>query len=356
MQVTILGGTGSLGAYFAYHLVKSSHNVTIIGKENSLNLKQIAETGLTLEFCNETVFVPNYSFGFIGSYKNSILTIKQDLVIVSLKQPSLDIKIANQIMNITDENSVIGVISNGLPFYFLSNLNLRFKAHIEAVDLTGEILQLMHTRKIITIMPIMGSNIVAPGVIKVISPPDKIKTIIGAKFIDQMKLELISKAFDDAQIKSTVSNKISKNLLENLEFSLAVNVMSALLDKHNGQVFQDEENQVYIKYVIEFVNNLGNALGIKDLRDYDIFKSLNISEARYSSMHEDYKNAKVPEIKVIVSAPLELSSYLNLTFPTKPLEIIEELLFFKANNNSVSLEKIQEIYYESELAINITEV
>jgi len=96
--------------------------VNIIGKENSLNLKQIAESGLTLEFHNETAFIPSYNFGFIGSYDGSILTIKQDLVIVSLKQPSLDIKIANQIMNITDENSVIGVISNGLPFYFLSNL------------------------------------------------------------------------------------------------------------------------------------------------------------------------------------------------------------------------------------------
>ena len=346
MQITIFGGTGSLGAYFAYRLVKAQHNVTIIGRENSQNLKQIADIGLTIKFSNETVFVTSSSFGYVGAYNYSVLNMKQDLVIVSLKQPNFDLSIAQQIMNLTNSSSAIGIISNGLPFYFLTDLNLTSKTHIEAVDPNGEILQLMQNRQMMTIMPLMGSNIISSGVIKVVNPQDKIKTFVGGKLIDQGKLELISRTLDNALIPNIISDNISRNFLEKLQFSLSVNVMSALHNKMNGEVFQSEANQNYVLYIITFVDSLGEALGVKNLREFAAFKALNISEARYSSMHEDLQNGKMPEVKVIVSSSLELAYHFNLTIPTKPLELVENFLIAKSNNISISQEQIQEIYSE----------
>lgn len=353
MQITIFGGTGSLGAYFAYRLSKAQHNVSIIGRDNSENLKQILDIGLTIKFHNETVFMPSSNFGYVGSYNYSLLNIKQDLVIVSLKQPNFDINIAHQVMNLTDNNSVIGIISNGLPFYFLADFNLISKTHIEAVDSHGEILQLMRGKQIMTIMPLMGSNIISPGVIKIINPQDKIKTFVGGKLIDQNKLESISQILGEALIPNVISDNISKNFLEKLQFSLSVNVMSALLDQMNGQVFQSEANQNYVRYVVKFVNALAESLKVENVRDYNAFRALNISEARYSSMHEDLSHGKMPEVKVIVSAPLELAYHFNLSISTKPLEIIEELLLAKSNNISVSSEQIQEIYTQAELALEL---
>lgn len=356
MQITIYGGTGSLGAYFAYKLVKVQHNVTIIGRNNSQNLKQIAEIGLTVKFNNETVFMPSSSFAYIGAYNYSALSIKQDLVIVSLKQPDFDINIAHQIISITDSHSIVGIISNGLPFYFLADFNLSSKAHIEAVDPTGEILQLMQTRKVMTIMPLMASSIESPGVIKVVNPQDKIKTFIGGKFGNYTQLELISTTLNDALIPNNISLNINNNILEKLQFSLAVNVMSALLDQFNGQVFKSEANQNYTRYVIAFVNNLAKALGINNLRDYDKFKALNISESRYSSMHEDLVNGKMPEVKVILSAPLELAYHFKVNISTKPLELLETMILAKSNNISVPQEQIQELYKEAELAFSYNEI
>lgn len=355
MQITIFGGTGSLGAYFVYRLVKAEHNVTIIGRDNSENLKQILDIGLTIKFHNETVFLSSSNFGYVGSYNYALLTLKQDLVIVSLKQPNFDINVAHQIMNLTDNNSVIGVISNGLPFYFLRDFNLSAKTHIEAIDPDGKINQLMQASQIITIMPLMGSNIEYPGVIKVVNPQDKIKTFIGGS-IDQNKLELISHILDNSLIPNTISDNIHKNFLEKLQFALAINVMSALLDQHNGQVFHSEANQNYVRYVVQFVGNLAKALGIENLRDYNAFKALNISESRYSSMHEDLANGKTPEVKVIISAPLEIAYHFNISVSTKPLEILENLIFAKSNNTSISLEQIRELYHEAELALNETEI
>jgi ketopantoate reductase len=173
MQIAIFGGTGSIGAYFAYRLAKAQHNVTIIGRDNSENLKQIAAIGLTIQFHNETVFLPHSTFNFIGAYNYSLLNIKQDMVIVCLKQPNFDVIIAEQIMNLTDAYSAIGIISNGLPFNFLADFNLSSKAHIEATDPEGKILQLMQTREVMNIIPLMGSNTISPGVIKVVNPQNK---------------------------------------------------------------------------------------------------------------------------------------------------------------------------------------
>lgn len=241
-------------------------------------------------------------------------------------------------------------------FIFLAEFNLTSKTYIEAVDGGGEIFQLMQTRQLMTIMPLMGSNIVSPGVIKVVNPQNKIKTFVGGKLIDQNKLELISQTLNNSLIPNTISPDINKNFLEKLQFALAINVMSALLDQFNGQVFKSESNQNYVHYIIQFVANLAKALGIENLRDYNAFKALNISEMRYSSMHEDIANGKIPEVKIIISAPLEIAYHFNLTISTKPLEFVESLMFVKSNNISISLEQIQELNYEVKLALNETEV
>jgi ketopantoate reductase len=174
--------------------------------------------------------------------------------------------------------------------------------------------------------------------------------------MEQIKLELISQTLDQAFIPNIVSSNINKIILEKLQFALAINVMSALLDKLNGEVFQSEANQNYVRYVVTFVANLANALNVENIRNYDAFKALNISESRYSSMHEDLYHGKMPEIKVIISAPLELSKYFNLTISTRPLEIVEELLFAKSNNIAVSDAQVQEIYHESNLALQYNEI
>lgn len=353
MKITIFGGTGSLGSYFAYRLAKAQHNVSIIGRKNSENLKKIAETGLTIKFYNETVFAPNSIFTYVGAYNESSLTAVQDLVIVSLKQPNFDFNLAQQIKNLTDAHSIIGVISNGLPFYFLTDFNISTKTYVESVDPGGVIYQLMQDRKIVTIMPLMGSNIESSGVIKVVNIPERIKTFIGGNLEAS---ESVRDTLNKALIPNNISGNISKLMLEKLQFSLAINVMSALLDKFNGQVFQNEDNQVYVRYVISFVDNLAKVLGIEDLRNYQAFKALNISEARYSSMHEDFSKGRTPEIKVIVSGPLELAYHFNISTSTKPLELVENLLFAKVGDISPSMEQIQEIYTESKLALNLRAV
>ncbi len=356
MLITIFGGTGAIGAYFAYKLAKNNHSITLIGREGSKNLNRIKEFGLTLKMSNQTNFIPRSSFTYVGAYNYSTLITKQDLIIISLKQPYFSHTIAQQVLNLTNNNSIIGVISNGLPFYFLDGLNLVNKTHIESVDPKGEIIQLFKNNKIMTINPFMGSYIESPGIINVITLENKIKVDIGSKFIAKTKLDYISQIFNAANISTKINENIHAAILEKLQFALSINVMSALLNKSNGEVFDSENTQNYIKYIIKFTENIGKNIGLNQLRNYDKFKQQNISKLHYSSMHNDFKEGRAPEVKIIVSAPLELAYFFKnhnmINMPTKPIEMVEELIVAISNNNSVLPSQIEDIFHQAELALN----
>ncbi len=353
MLITIIGGTGALGSYFAYKLSKTEHNVSIIGRKNSQNLKQIAEVGLSVKTSNETDFIPRSSFQYVGAYNYSVFNITQDLLIVSLKQPNFNLRIAQQIMSLTDNHSIIGIISNGLPFYFLQSLNISNKTYIEAVDLQGEMSQTLQTRQIVTIIPIMGAHLESPGRVNITTVTHKIKVEIGSK--NETIVEPITQVFNHANINAIPNYHINKAILEKLQFALSINVMSALLDQSNGDVFEAPVTQSYIRYVIKFVNNLAENLGIENLRKFEQFKQSNISKLHFSSMHQDFKTGNFPEVKVIISAPIELAHYFqengSKTISTKPLEIVEELIIAKSHNISILQSQIEAIYRESTLLL-----
>ncbi|MGB4192119.1 MAG: 2-dehydropantoate 2-reductase N-terminal domain-containing protein [Rickettsiales bacterium] len=363
MLITIIGGTGAIGSYFAYNLAAAGNQVSIVGKEHSKNLQQISESGLTLKTDNGIYFTPNLNFTYIGAYNYSSLVTKQDLLIVSLKQTDFNLEIAKQIVNLTDEHSMIGFISNGIPFYFLKYTSLANKTHLQTIDPEGEINQILSSRNIITIIPLMGSHLESPAVVKITTPLSKIKVDVGSQFTNEESLELINQIFDKANINSNYNKNISKAILEKLQFALSINVMSALLNQTNGYVFEAKENQNYILYVIKFVNNLAQNLGIHNLRNYDTFKLANISKLHFSSMHKDMMDCKTPEVKSIISAPLELAYYFQeqgmMHLSTKPLEAAQELILTKNFDIFPSSKQIESIYAESILALkeeNITSI
>src|SRR5665213_2199106 len=178
-RITIIGGTGAVGAYFAKQLVSAGHSVSIIGKENSQSLKQIQKNGLTLITSDGELNIPPTEFSYIGDLAHLSKKEKQGLVIISLKQFDMSDEIAKQVAEITNENSIIGVISNGLPFYFLKGLNFR-KKHLDSVDEGGRITHRLKDRQIVGIQPVIASKIVSPGVIHVIRPLAAITVTLGS--------------------------------------------------------------------------------------------------------------------------------------------------------------------------------
>lgn len=360
MLITIIGGTGSVGSYFAMNLVNAGNKVSIIGRHGSESLHRLINSGLTVKTSKGYNFIPNSAFEYIGEFDESAITTKQELLIVVLKYPNINTSIASQIKHLTNEQSSIGIISNGLPFYFLQGLNLPGKNYIYAVDPEGEINQLLESRQIVAILPALGAHIESPGVAVVTTLIEKIKVEIGPlKPLND--ISIISQVFKEAGMDVIVNqDNIHKAILEKLQFALSINIISALIDQSNGYVFEAKETQGYIGYAIKFVNQLSLNLGIGQLQDYEKFKTKTISKLHFSSMHKDIAEGKIPEINVIISAPLELAEYFEENKTTgnaihispKPLEIVQELLLNKSKNILVSQDQINHLYEEANYYYN----
>lgn len=234
-KIAVIGGTGAVGSYFSTQLTNHPYTeVSIIGRRDSQNLSAVTENGLTLKTSEGEKVFPRSTFHSIDAVGHE----KQDMIIVSLKQPDMTISIAQHIMGLAHGSSIIGFIGNGLPFYFLEGLAVEGKDHIESVDAQGEIISQFKNAQIIGIQPIIAAEILSPGKVQITRPWSKVSVVIGA-LRKPLDLTLVAALFNASGIPTTVTESIHKIIMEKQQFALAINVLSALLEKTIGEVFDD---------------------------------------------------------------------------------------------------------------------
>lgn len=356
-RIAIVGGTGAVGAYFVYLLLKAGHYVSIIGKNNSGSLHQVQKKGLELYTSEGTVKLSPEQFSYIGTAEDFPKDNKQDLVILSVKQYDMSADLAERVVAITDKNSVIGVITNGLPFYFLRGLGLDI-GHLESLDEGGKISKVFEDRMLMSIQPVIAAQVISPGVIKITRPLATITVTIGAPEERMfLKLMLINKMFNEASIKTTYTESgLHKNILEKLQFAQSINTLSALLEKNIGYVFSSKETQAVILYVLALLDDLAYHLKIGPLRTYAEFKALKITNEHFSSLYHDFQVGKPGEIKAIVDSCIELGELLqglgkSLELSLEPLEMLRSLLILKSNKQEVSQSALNVLFESCHLAL-----
>jgi ketopantoate reductase len=353
MKICIFGGTGSVGGVLATQL--ATHNqVAIIGRPNSHNLQIAIEEGIgILTEIEKRLYTPN-NFAYIGEFTEEIGI--QDLIIISVKQPDLDYNLIQQVKKISGSNTLVAIITNGIPFYFkLGLIRPQFESkYIDAIDPNGKILESLHGCKIVALHPIIAANIEILGTIKVSRPLDKIlftlSTPYGFHSQSAVNIQSIIEVFqkNKLQIKSS---SISSHyfILEKLQFTMSINVLSAILEKNLGDVFNDFKSQTVIKYVIDFCNALALSYGIKDLRDYEQFKKLEVTKTHFSSIYTDIAQNKPTELNAILNAPLELyeTQYKKgkVFFPDiAPLKMLKALLEKKISQQHIEDKDLDNLF------------
>lgn len=361
LRIAIIGGTGSVGAYFAKQLVSAGHCVSIIGRVNSRNLRQIQMKGLTLITSDGKLNIPATEFNYIGDLNHFPNTETQDLVIICLKQFDMSAEIAKKVSEITNGNSLIGIVSNGLPFYFMRGLNFT-KKYLDTIDSGGQITQLLNDRQIMGIQPVIASKVVSPGLVHIIRPLTTITVTLGfPENFSSRKIEELQELFNKANIKTTVTvTGLRKNILEKLQFALSINTLSAILEKNIGNIFDSEETQILIIYSIKLINQIALRLDLGTLRSYEQFKLITVTKEHFSSLYHDIKEGKPGEVKAIVDATIELVQFLEnnnrheVPMPdVKPLEILRHLLNQKAKNIEVNTLQLTKLFEACHVSLDL---
>lgn len=362
-RIAIIGGAGGVGAFMTWRLSTVPTNIiSLLTTKNSLDA--IVNNGLSIKTSEGVFNIPAKRFDYCGTVDDFSNT-EQDFVILCTKRSFKDEELAKQIKRFTHQCSVIGIITNGLPFNFLHQLPLK-TGHIESVDPIGNISHEFKERILMNIQPIIAAKIISPGLVEVSRPLHAISQVIGIlNTIHTSKLISITKLFNEAGVKtsSTTALELRKNILHKWQFALSINTLSALMNKDNGTIFNSVETQPFILYVIILLNIIAQNLGIGPLRNYNQFKLLSITKGHYSSLFHDLEAGKPGEIKAIVNSCIDLvdilqESGMSINIDLTPLrtliELLEELLEERRTTKKISEAKINVFFTQCFYALDET--
>lgn len=347
---TIIGGAGAVGSYFTYMMNNKGFNIIAIVRPDGHHSMAVLHLGLTLITSEGNKTVP--STVFRDNYEHST---KQDIIIITQKQPHLNAELIEEVLSIVSPGSIIGVIGNGLPFYFLESFNLQ-KHHLESIDPEGLIVQQLNGRCVIGISPLIAANIVANGVTKINRPLDKISVDIGipngSKNCNNSDIKNLAELMNEVGIKTAVKEPgIHLEILKKEQFAITANVLSAIANKTLGEVFYGEDFQSYIRYGVEIVNLVSTTLPIGPLRSFNEMKALPITTGHYSSMCRDINEKKNPEIKAIVNSLIEVSETLGFGLYLKPLYTAKEYLELRMHEQTITPDQLMTLADQSNEAI-----
>lgn len=332
-RITIIGGAGAIGSYFSLMLSQNHENeVSLILSNRGKAQSQADNFELLIKTSKQEYIVNRKNFKYITTDISDI-RLKQDIILVCLKQPNIDKALLEQIKNITDSNSIIFFMGNGLPFYFFHNA--KDKNLINSVDPDAKLTDILKNYNIMHMHPLIAASKTSYNETIISRPLDEIKISfheVNQKIgKEQIHLERIFKESGINLNFSTIN--FQKVILEKLQFALAINVISALTGATNYDIFMNEQHQEYINDCINFTQEIADKIGIGKIRSYADFRNMKVTKHHKSSLHYDITHNKINEIDAIVTLILRLSNQLKIEPDSNihtQLELIKNLLFLKA--------------------------
>jgi len=270
MNILILGA-GAIGSLFGA-LLSKKNNVLLVGR--TPHVHAIKENGLKIKGrTNLTVKIPA---------EDSIdkVTTSPDLLILTVKSYDTEpaIKQAKKIIN---DDAMILSLQNGL-------------------DNTAKIEKIVNRKNIVAGVTTHGVFFSRSGVIK---HTGKGKTILGE--LDGKKserLKHITSVFNEANIETTISTDIIKEIWTKAIINSSINPLTTFLQCKNGYLLENLLLENIVEKICMESTMIANKEGIR-LSYQDIYKKTreviqNTSE-NYSSMLQSFKRGKKTEIESI---------------------------------------------------------
>ncbi|CAO5678006.1 MAG: hypothetical protein NEHIOOID_00177 [Holosporales bacterium] len=305
-DITLIGGTGPVGAPFLYHLSSCDKlNISVIGRKNSVHFDAIKKDGLHIENMTKKRKI---EISKLYDSCSEIEDASQDFVLVALKQPCFTEEMACHIKRIVKPSGLIAFAWNGIPFYFIES-NAKEK----------KLAEIFKDCKLLHINPFIAGEKTTPGCVK-------INTEMDSFFIQFSKVQNISdeEVLGFVEFLKKVNIPLMRNQLnfkelifEKLKYSLAISTLSALEERPLDVIFHGEKYESFIRYCIETINKIGEQLGLTRLKSYDDFKRHPLIQSHYSSLYHDIKNNLPNEIYGIVGKTLYLAMKINIEFDLK---------------------------------------
>ena len=308
MKICVVGA-GAIGGMLGVKLALSGHDVTLVLR--GANLQAVQENGLTLieENGNTLLAKP------IAATANISEAGPQDLVILGLKAHQVA-AVAPDLPKLMHGATRVVTMQNGIPWWYFHKLSGAYTGMpVLAVDPDGVIAQHIPIDSVIGSVVYPASEVIRPGVIKVIEGNRfTLGEIDGS---DTPSIRAVSDAFKAAGFKAPVSLDIRSEIWLKVWGNLSFNPISALTHATLEDICTYPPTRELAAGMMTEAQAIGEKLGVQ----FKVSLEKRIAGAQAvgqhkTSMLQDVEQGRALELQALVASVIELGKTTGTPTPT----------------------------------------
>ncbi len=308
MKICVVGA-GAIGGMLGVKLALTGHEVTLILR--GANLEAVRQNGLMLieENGNELVAHPIKATSSIAEAG------VQDLVILAVKAHQVA-AVAADLPQLMHSATRVVTMQNGIPWWYFHKLAGHYLgAPVRAVDPDGVIAQHIPIDSVIGSVVYPASEVIRPGVIKVIE--GNRFTLGEIDGTDTPGIRAISDAFKAAGFKAPVSMDIRSEIWLKVWGNLSFNPISALTHATLEDICLYPPTRELAASMMTEAQAIGEKLGVQ----FKVSLEKRIAGAQAvgqhkTSMLQDVEQGRALELQALVASVLELGQITQTPTPT----------------------------------------
>ncbi|MEY4213005.1 MAG: hypothetical protein RL458_1231, partial [Pseudomonadota bacterium] len=248
-------GAGGIGGYLGARLALAGESVTFIAR--GPNLQALRDQGIRLVEEDGT----EHHIGSVKACQQMSEAGEQDVVLLALKAHQVA-AVAPQMSSMLGPHTTIVTLQNGIPWWYFHGLPGPWQGQrLESVDPGGVIASHIDNARIIGSVVYPASELIAPGVIKVIEgnrfslgEPD------GSK---SERVQAISQALARAGFKAPVSSDLRSEIWLKLWGNLTFNPVSALTHATLAQICRFPQTRDLALGMMAEAQQVAETLGVR---------------------------------------------------------------------------------------------
>jgi 2-dehydropantoate 2-reductase len=306
MKICIVGA-GAIGGYLGAKLALAGEQVTLIAR--GAHLDTIQNKGLKLIAEGEEYVIKDV---FATSEMSEVGP--QDVAILALKAHSVP-AIAPAMRALYNPETMVVTAQNGIPWWYFRKYGGEFEGQrIQSVDPDGIVESNIEIDRVIGCVVYPAAELPEPGVVRHIEGNRfTLGELDGSK---SDRIQLLSKTFSRAGLKSPVRTQIRSDIWVKLWGNLAFNPISALTRATLEDICRYPLTRELARHMMTEAQTIAETLGIEF--GITLEKRIDGAEkvgAHKTSMLQDIETGRPTEVDAIVGAVAELGRLTNIPTP-----------------------------------------
>lgn len=305
MKICIVGA-GAIGGFLGIRLANVGHQVSLLARGK--HLEAIRNNGARLIENDGEIKI-----NIAASYDPEDFG-PQDCVFITLKTPSLN-DVLPKLTPLLNANTTVVSAMNGIPWWFLDNLNGPLKGHtLNSIDPRHTLLDVLPIERIIGCVVHAGSVVVEPGVIHhssgdlfIIGEPDntiKDRTI-------EIRESIIS-----SNLTCTITDNIHREIWSKLVGNMGMGPISALTKLTLSGIANDPDARKISIAMMKEAMSIGEELNLNIGMTANARVDLGAELGDFKpSILQDLEKGRPMEIDALIGVVEEIGKLVNIPTP-----------------------------------------